>query len=154
MKSGKAVKKTSHKNRRLDDHLTNKFEVVEENAKDAPVKDVAWKGQTLDTQGDIALEEDTGHGTAVVVRCFTFAINPDAFRKNKPTKQELFNAHYKQIEIELWKDGLKVFPEWNPKVNLTKNKKFYSIFVASTPARGHLLNEKPKTLTGILHGTS
>lgn len=147
------MKKNSHKNRKLDDHLTNKFKVVEEGAHNAPVSDINWKGQTLNTESDINLNEDTGHGAAVVVRCFTFAVNPKEFAQHTPTKQDIFNAHHKQIEVMLWKDGLKVFPEFNPQVRLDKNKKFYTIFVGSTPARGHLLNEKPKTLTGILHAT-
>lgn len=148
------MKKLSHKNRKLDDHLTNKFEVVEAGAKDAPVEDIKWTGQTLNTEGDIALEEDQGHGAAVVVRCFTFAVNPQTFAQHTPTKQEIFNTHYKQIEINLWQDGLKVFPEFNPRVTLAKDKKSYSIFVASTPARGQTLLERPNTLTGILHGGS
>ena len=127
--------------------------MVEADAKDAPVKDVAWQGQTLNTEGDIALEEDTGWGAPTIIRTFTFGADPVAFKKQIPTKQELFNSHYKQIEIFLWKDGLKVNAEVDPKVQISKSKKFYHIIVAATPAKGHLLTEKPKTLTGILHET-
>lgn len=145
--------KRSHKNRRLDDHVSNNFQLVEENAHNAPVKDVAWQGQTLDTESDISFSEDTGSGEAIVVRCFTFGANAEAFKIHKPTKQELFNTHYKQIEIFLWKDGLMVVPEIMPRIHIAKNKKFYSIFVGAKPQRGHVLYEKPQTLNQLVHGS-
>lgn len=107
---------------------------------------------TIETQSRTKLEDDTGHGTAAVIRCFTFGANPEAFRQHPPTKQELFNYHLKHIEMELWKDGLKPFPESEPRLQMNKAKTHYQIFVAAKPAKGHLLYEKPQTLSEIAHG--
>lgn len=100
------------------------------------------------------LEDDTGHGNPAVIRRFTFGVNPQAFHEHTPTTQELFNAHYKGIELALWKDGLKVIPEVDPRVVFNKQKTQYFIFVGARPMKGFLLNEKPQTLTDIVHGHS
>lgn len=103
----------------------------------------------LEAQSKTHLEDDTGVGEAAIIRCFEFAANPEVFKQHKPTKQELFNYHSKGIEIMLWKDGMKVMPEVNPKVLLNKKGTKYQIFVGAQPMKGHLLQEKTRTLSQL-----
>lgn len=126
--------------------------VVEENAKNAPVKDVNYDVQSLEVQSETHLEDDDGSGGAAIVRCFEFGINPIAFQQAQPTKQDLFNSHFKGIEIALWKDGLKVMPEVNPKVVIDDKTMKYQIFVGAQPMRGHILREQPRLLKQLVHG--
>lgn len=119
---------------------------------DAPVSDFATDLQSLEVKSKVKLEDDTGDGNAAVVRMFEFGINPVAFKQCQPTKQQLFNSHYKGIEVALWKDGLKVIPEVNPKIVVDEKAGRYKIFVGAQPMRGHILRERPQTLTQIAHG--
>lgn len=108
--------------------------------------------QTVEAQSKTKLEDDEGHGNAAIIRCFTFGVNPVAFQQHPPTKQELFNSHYKGIEIALWRDGMKVIPEVNPRIVVDQKKMNYKIFVGAQPMKGHILKERPKTLSEIAHG--
>lgn len=108
--------------------------------------------KTIEVQSDTKLEDDQGYGVPVVIRQFEFGINPQAWAQKQPSRQELFNYHIKGIEISLWKDGLAPFTEATPRVVIDQKRLRYSIFVPATPARGHLLNATPKTLTEIAHG--
>lgn len=114
-------------------------------------KDVLWNANQIDAQSDTHLEDDRGEGDAAVIRMFEFAANPQAFKEHMPSKQELFNYHSKAIEVILWKDGLKIMPEVNPRLSINKRKTKYRIFVGATPQKGHLLHERPKTLSQIAH---
>ncbi len=107
---------------------------------------------TIETQSKTNLEMDEGHGAAVVIRCFEFAMNPEAIKYAQPTKQTLFNSHYKGIEMALWRDGLKVIPESNPRILIDSENMRYKIFVGAKVARGHLLKDNPQTLKQIVHG--
>ena len=123
---------------------------VETDAIDAPVKDVHYDLESLEVKSTTNLEEDEGGGGAAIIRMFEFGINPQAFKEYTPTRQELFNSHYKGIELALWKDGMKVIPEVNPRVVIAAGK--YQIFVGAQPMRGHILKEQPKTLSEQIHG--
>lgn len=101
------------------------------------------------------LEDDKGEGNAVVIRCFTFQMNmehPEIYVENPPTKQQIFNSHLSGIEMALWKDGLRVYDEVAPRMTFDVKKLQYSIFVPAIPARGHVLFDKPQTLSDIVHG--
>lgn len=101
------------------------------------------------------LEDDHGEGNAVVIRCFTFAFNlehPEAILERRPTKQDLFNAHIKGIEMALFKDGLKPYVDVAPRITFDSKKLQYNIFVPAVPMKGWMLNERPQTLTEIAHG--
>lgn len=124
-------------------------QVIEENAKNAPVKDILWNANELSAESDTKLEEDKGSGKAAIIRMFEFGINIPAFKEYKPSKQELLNSHAKGIEIMLWKDGMKLMPEVNPKVDINHKRGTYRIFVGAEPQRGHILHERPQTLTQI-----
>lgn len=118
-----------------------------------PIKDVSGHSlESIEAKSATSLESDTGVGAAAVIRMFEFGANPEAFRQHTPTKQELFNAHYKGIEVMLWKDGLTVIPEVNPRIMLNEKGTKYRIWVGAKPAKGHILSQKPQTLSEIAHG--
>ena len=113
---------------------------------------VNYDVKSIETESQTKLEHDEGYGNAVIIRAFEFGVNPEAFKQHKPTKQELFNSHYRGIEVALWKDGMKVMPDVNPRITLAPEGNKYTIFVGAMPAKGHLLREEPKTLSQIVHG--
>ncbi len=134
-------------------NLGKEFELMEDNAKDSPVKDIHWQGREMSVESDTKLEDDRGSGEAIIIRTFSFGVNPKAWKEYIPTKQELFNSHIKGMEVILWKDGLTIFHEVTPRVIFSKDKKIYQIFVGAKPARGHTLVDKPRTLSKIIHET-
>lgn len=105
---------------------------------------------------DIKLEMDEGDGKTIVIRSFDFKANPQAFKDRIPSKQELFNSHLKQIEVILWKDGLKIMTDVQPKLILEKKNKGYRIVVGAEPEKGQLIrsldNDKYQTLSQAAHG--
>lgn len=131
------------------DHVGN---YTEKNAVNAPVENVHYDLQNLEVQSTSHLEDDKGGGGAAIIRMFEFGMNPKAFAEYVPTKQELFNSHYKGIEMALWKDGMKVIPEVNPRIIVDNKAGNYKIFVGAQPQRGHTLTEQPKTLSEQIHG--
>lgn len=148
-----AVKKNrSQSSRNLEDHIVGEMAVTEKNAVDSPVKDVQWDVKAGEVHSDIKLEDDIGYGEAVILRTFDFKANPQTFKEHPPTTQELFNAHLRQIEIHLMKDGLKVYTEASPQIRISRDKTGYRIVVPAQPMRGHTLLERPHTLTDAVHG--
>lgn len=144
-----AVKKV--KDSVVEDHIKDTAKAVEKNGLDNG-KDVDWEATKGEVTSDVHLEDDTGQGAAVIVRSFDFKANPEAFRHHTPSKQELFSAHEKQIEVLLWQDGMQPMPDVTPKVMLSKNRKNYRIVVGAEPAKGHLLTQNPQTLSQITNG--
>lgn len=104
---------------------------------------------SVEAKSQTNLEMDKGEGDSVVLRFFKFKMNPQVFKEAPPTKQELFNAHYKGIEMALYRDGLKVVPEINPRLEVNEKKGQYVFSVGAKPRKGYLLQEKPQTLTEI-----
>ncbi len=137
----------------LNDHILGetKAKVLDTNSKGAD-----YDVKQGEVHSDIHLEEDTGHGKSIIIRSFVFKANPQAFKERTPSKQELFNAHAKQIEIVLWKDGLKVMPDVTPQLILAKNRHYYRIIVGAEPAKGQLISgldqNKHQTLAQAAHG--
>jgi hypothetical protein len=109
-----------------------------------------------EVHSDIHLEDDEGSGKTIVVRSFDFKANPQAFREFTPSKQQLFNAHAKQIEEYLWTDGLKVMPDVKPQLVLSKNRDGYRIIVGAEPREGQIITrrdqDKIQTLSQAAHG--
>lgn len=132
----------SHKSKDINDHIVQTGKIKEDGVGD-------WEVSEQEIHSTTLIEDDDGHGKPVIIRSFDFHSNPEAFRLHTPTKQELFNAHHKQIEVQLMSDGLKVMPEVNPQVKISKNKKMYRIVVGAEPMRGFLLNDRPQTLSEI-----
>ena len=111
-----------------------------------------YEVSSAEAQSKTNLEMDEGHGDAVIIRRFEFAMNAEAFRLGRPDKQQLFNYHIKGLEVALWKDGLKVFPDVAPRLVIDEKSMKYSIFVAAKVARGHMLGVNPQTLSQLAHG--
>ena len=111
-----------------------------------------YEASSIETKSERHLEEDVGSGAAAIIRCFTFGINPVAFKEHQPTKQELFNAHIKGIEVMLWRDGMRLMLDVEPRILL--EQKTYKIFVGARPAKGHFLTQMqvPRTLKEVVHG--
>lgn len=107
---------------------------------------------SIETSSDTKLESDLGTGRAVVMRSFTFKANAKAFRDHIPTKQELFNMHYKGLDMYLWKDGLTLCQDYEPHLLFNKAKSHYTIFVVATPSHGNVLVDQTQTLSQIAHG--
>lgn len=107
---------------------------------------------TIEEQSQTSLEQDLGTGQVAVIRCFEFKANMDAFKEHPIGKQELFNYHFKGIEIALWKDGLQIMPDVEPRVVFDDDKGQYRIFVGSLPMKGQIVQQTPKTLTQLVHG--
>lgn len=131
------------------DHV-GKF--TETDALNAPVQNVNYNLESIEVKSDTHLEDDQGGGGAAIIRCFEFGVNPQAFMEAKPTKQQLFNSHLKGIELALWRDGMKVMPDVNPRILIDEKNLKYKIFVGAQPMRGHTLIEQPRTLSEQIHG--
>ena len=130
---------------------TKDFKIKEENAQNVPkgsYKDIDWEGQELEFHSDELKGGDAGN--AVVMRFFEYRANPQAFKLKPPSVQELFDFHVKEIQLALWKDGLKPIIEVQPRFMQSKDTKYYRFVVAASPLRGQMVNETPKTLTEIL----
>lgn len=91
-----------------------------------------------------------------IIREFMFSFNPETVSKIRqkqieaPTRQGLFNAHLKQIEIMLWGDGLVFDTEFQPRIVIGKKK--YKIVIVCKQRQGVMLGmaNKPITLTEAL----
>ena len=116
----------------------------------APAENFAWDAAQSQVDSETKLEADTGVGKAAIIRQFTFKVNPQTFKNNPPSKQQLFNAHLKQVEILLWQDGMKIMTDVQPQLKV--GKKFYTIIVGAVPQRGQLLTQQPQLLKDIAHG--
>ena len=108
--------------------------------------------ESIETQSKTQLEQDRGEGGAAIIRCFTFGVNPTAFQEARPTQQDLFNAHIKGIEVMLWRDGMTLMVDVQPRILFDQKSMIYKIFVGARPAKGHILKEIPQTLRQVVHG--
>jgi hypothetical protein len=106
---------------------------------------------SIETASQTKLEDDLGTGKPVVMRSFTFKLNPEAFKAMAPSKQELFDTHVKGIEMHLWRDGLTFEKRHEPHILFNKQRTAYTIFVVATPSHKDVLLEKTQTLTEIAH---
>lgn len=105
---------------------------------------------SVEAQSQTSLEQDHGSGIPVIIRCFTYGINPVAFKDHTPTKQELFDNHKRGLEMHLWRDGMIYYDQVPPRIVMGKTQ--YQIFVAALPAGNNVLLERPQTLSEIAHG--
>ncbi len=132
----------------------NSFDAMGESKKIVGGDFDGYEAQQVEAASKTHLEDDKGEGVAAILRCFKFGMNPQAFSQYTPTKQELFNSHYKGIELALWKDGLTVVPDINPRIVTDEQKMSYEIWVTARPSRGQIIpyDMTPKTLSQIAHG--
>lgn len=111
-----------------------------------------WQGREIGVNSDIPLV-DEGTGKKYLIRQFEFVFNPEMLNKIRqkkipaPTKQELFNSNYRQIEIMLWSDGLIPAKEVDPRMIIGKRK--YKIILLCEPRAKVMVVDKPRTLQEI-----
>ena len=82
-------------------------------------KEGLWTEQDLAVKAGNPLV-DSSTGKALIIRVFDFKFNPTTkaidIQRAKNNKQEFFNMHAKYIKNFLWKDGLKVKEDHDPKL--------------------------------------
>jgi hypothetical protein len=105
---------------------------------------------TAEVQSRRRFEDFDDGGKAAIIRTFTFGMNFQSFTEAKPTKQEIFNAHLKGLEIALWKDGLKMWTAVQPQITFNVEKGQYSIIVGAQPIN-ELVSNAPG-LKELVHG--
>lgn len=104
-----------------------------------------WEGQEIEVQSDPLIE--TGNrGKTIVLRSYYFKANPEAMKREKPTKQQIFDSHAKQIELMLYSDGLVPFKEVEPKLIISKKRDEYKIFMACEARTGVVFDRDPRLL--------
>lgn len=95
---------------------------------------------------------DSASGKKVIIRVFDFEWKKGMKTEDKMNaqynKQALFNAHAKMVRDFLWKDGLSILENEDPKLNFTKTG--YRIAVACEARFGVSIFEKGSTLQDIL----
>lgn len=111
-----------------------------------------WHGQELGVNSNVPLV-DAGTGQAFIIRQFEFTFNPKFLKELKEhkttlNKQELFNSHWRQIEVTLWGDGLVARRDVEPKIRIKRNK--YYVVLACEARFRTMINEKPQTLQEII----
>lgn len=107
-------------------------------------------GADLQTEGSQMI--DPALGQTITIRTFEFKMNPDL--KEIPSKQELFNAHARQVSTILWADGLVPLEEVLPKLVINLKNKTYQIFVAAKPNRSNTFVETPKKISEYLNAST
>jgi hypothetical protein len=109
-----------------------------------------WRGHGIQAESSPLIDPSIGEPR--IIRTFMYALNPDFLKKNKGVKgidrQELFNNHWKQIQLELWKDGLVADEAHDPK--LTFKKKYYFIQITCKAKLGVVVADTPRNLQDYL----
>jgi hypothetical protein len=126
--------------------MEKSFKVTEENAKNAPVKDIQWEGQQMETEGKPLM--DDGKGQPIILRTFDFHLPP---LKETPSKEELLKFHKSKITAFLWRDEL--IPVQEFKLSFSKNcnccqqeKRHFRIFALCQAKLGSTILERPQLL--------
>lgn len=116
----------------------------------APAENFKWDAAGATVSSETHLEDDHGTGANVVIRSFTFSVNPQTFKYHTPTKQELFNHHAKQIQVLLWQDDLVAMPDVAPGLKFNKKKTQYTITIGAQARKGRVFHDKAKTLSQVI----
>lgn len=107
-----------------------------------------WHGQEVETEQVQMFDE--GKGDKFILRHFEYALSPD-INADELDKQQLFNHHWKEIEMTLWEDGFTVVKEIDPRIVIQPDR--YRIFVTCRPRVGlgvmTAVNEEATTLQEI-----
>lgn len=110
-----------------------------------------WEGSAVQAESTPLM--DPGVGEPKIIRTFLFKFNPEFMKKNKGlsgiNKQELFNGHWKYLELELWKDGLTPDESVSPK--MTFKKGHYFIQITCRARMGVIVADTPQKLQEILN---
>lgn len=78
--------------------------LIEENAANAPAKDLLWNAQKIETEGVQII--DPGVGKEVVLRHFFFKAQPMPKGTPRLDKHQIVSQFKRLIEMSLWGDGL------------------------------------------------
>lgn len=131
-------------------------QLIETNAKGAPVKDVLWNANEATTES-IRIQ-DPGTGGDVILRHFFFKKSPMSARLPRPTKLDILNQNKRLIETTLWADGLIIRFDKPIEVHtrqkikkisktlymeMVRNGSDFVIIVLCEPRRGVVVREKP-----------
>lgn len=108
----------------------------------------SWEGQEVQVNSDPVI--DPGTGETVLMRVFDFGANPEALKRDKPSKQQIFDNHIKQIQTMLWSDGLEPMKELNPLIQVSKKKEKYRIILWCRARAGVVWSDKPQNLQDIM----
>ena len=132
-----------------------KFKAIEKDvtvnskfATKSDIGDIEWEGEEIGAESTTKIQDDKGTGIPIILRRFTFAVNPEAFKDHKPTEQELFNSHKNGIMALLWSDEMRPYEAIEPRIVFSKDKSHYTIFVGCIP-KG-VLNDQTNTLSQLL----
>jgi len=110
-----------------------------------------WKEQELAVKAGQPLV-DSGTGKKVIIRKFEFdwkkGLQPEDRMLAQANKQDFFNKHARYIRDFLWKDGLSILENQDPKMMF--NDKGYVIVVATEARFGVSIFEKGTTLQEIM----
>ena len=110
-----------------------------------------WTEQELATKAGQPLV-DSGTGKSLLIRVFDFKYDPrtklEDRQRAKMNKQEFFNMHAKYIMNFLWKDGLRIREDHDPKLIFVKGG--YRIAILCEARLGVLVDKKPTTLQKVL----
>jgi hypothetical protein len=96
-------------------------QIIETNAKSAPVKDILWNAQEAETEKIKIF--DPGVGQENVLRHFFFKKSPMLARLPRPSKLDIVNQNRRLIETTLWADGLIIRYDKPLEVHTLKNAK-------------------------------
>ena len=114
-------------------------------------KNTEWVDQDLAVKADTPLI-DSATGKKLIVRMFDFQWNKGIKRQDieqaSMNKQQIFNSHVAYIKSFLWKDGLTVREDHDPKLIFTKEG--YRIAVLCEARFGLNIFEKGNTLQDLL----
>ena|SRR3990167_6538082 len=118
-------------------------------------KGVAQEGEWMDQ--DLAVKADTplidsGAGKKLIVRMFDFQWNKGIKKEDielaKTNKQQIFNAHASYVKSFLWKDGLVIREDHDPKLIFTEQG--YRIAILCEARLGLNIFEKGSTLQDLM----
>lgn len=110
------------------------------------------------TEQDLAVKAgqplvDSGTGRQVVIRMFDWKwdkkVKPEQIMAAKANKQQLFNSHAKYIRQFLWKDGLSIREDHDPKLIFTRGG--YRIAIVCEARLGMPFDKRSKTLQDVLN---
>lgn len=115
------------------------------------VKKVDWEGneydaETVRSESTTKIEDDKGVGSPFILRFFEFAANPETFKYQKPTAQQLFDHHRKGIESMLWTDGMRPYEGVEPRLIFGKDR--YQFVITCVPKE--VLLDSTRTLSQLL----
>lgn len=151
---GMARIRRAHDSKKIDDHIIGKSRFIEQEAQDAPVKDIDWDVQKAEVHSDPVI--DSGVGPKVIIRRFRFNLPPGL--KEIPSHDELLEYHKKNTVIPmLWKDELDLIQE--PRIVAGKKGAFTIVAICAPRVilgvRSHI-HEQPELVHNLInkHGNN